>query len=139
MGARRLMLNNDCCLRQTPCVQMAPGRRQLLIRSPRLLDVWQLGAAAPSHEVLETNTYLKLSQEPFRVLHLKAKDDEWIICASISFNGDYIAYATESRVYIHHFIQVFCCYLFIFPSATLFLRNVGSIFVSPFDWHAHSL
>lgn len=101
---------------QAPCVQMAQGKRQLLLRYPTSLDVWQLGAAAPSVHHLSANTFLKLSQEPARLLQLKAKDDEWIVCATVSPAGDYVAYATESNVYIYHFIQVFilfpCCFPF---------------------------
>lgn len=92
-------------LPQAPCVQMAQGKRQLLLRYPTSLDVWQLGAAAPSVHHLSANTFLKLSQEPARLLQLKAKDDEWIVCATVSPAGDYVAYATESNVYIYHFIQ----------------------------------
>ena len=99
---------------QAPCVQMAQGKRQLLLRYPTSLDVWQLGAAAPSVHQLSANTFLKLSQEPVRLLQLKAKDDEWIVCATVSSAGDYVAYATESNVYIYHFIQVFILWLLFF-------------------------
>ncbi|EFX86991.1 hypothetical protein DAPPUDRAFT_97204 [Daphnia pulex] len=98
-------LNRYPPLPQAPCVQMAQGKRQLLLRYPTSLDVWQLGAAAPSVYQLSANTFLKLSQEPARLLQLKAKDDEWIVCATVSPGGDYVAYATESNVYIYHFIQ----------------------------------
>lgn len=108
-----MILNNDGCLRQAPCVQMAHGKRQLLLRYPTSLDVWQLGAAAPSGHQLNANTFLKLSQEPVRLLQLKAKDDEWIVCATVSSYGDYVAYATESNVYIYHFIQVFTVFIFL--------------------------
>ena len=113
------MLNNGGCLGQAPCVQMAHGKRQLLLRYPTSLDVWQLGAAAPSAHQLSANTFLKLSQEPARLLQLKAKDDEWIVCATVSPGGDYVAYATESNVYIYHFIQVF---IFISAAAALARR-----------------
>ena len=93
---------------------MAQGKRQLLLRYPTSLDVWQLGAAAPSVHQLSANTFLKLSQEPVRLLQLKAKDDEWIVCATVSSAGDYVAYATESNVYIYHFIQVFILWLLFF-------------------------
>ena len=87
---------------------MAHGKRQLLLRYPTSLDVWQLGAAAAqpaSAHPPAANTFLKLSQEPARLLQLKAKDDEWIVCAAVSSAGDYVAYATESGLYIYHFIQ----------------------------------
>jgi hypothetical protein len=109
---------------------MAQGKRQLLLRYPTSLDVWQLGAAAPSVYQLSANTFLKLSQEPARLLQLKAKDDEWIVCATVSPGGDYVAYATESNVYIYHFIQVFIYLFFLVPYFSAFHEL---LFLVPFD------
>lgn len=111
-------------------MQMAQGKRQLLLRYPTSLDVWQLGAAAPSVYQLSANTFLKLSQEPARLLQLKAKDDEWIVCATVSPGGDYVAYATESNVYIYHFIQVFIYLFFLVPYFSAFHEL---LFLVPFD------
>ncbi len=110
---------------------MAQGKRQLLLRYPTSLDVWQLGAAAPSVHQLSANTFLKLSQEPVRLLQLKAKDDEWIVCATVSSAGDYVAYATESNVYIYHFIQVFIYYFVVW---LLFFWAFHE-FLFHFVWH----
>ena len=70
------------------------------------MAVWQLGSAAnTAANQLTANALLKLSQEPVRLLQLKAKEDEWIVCAAMSTRGDYLAYATESSLYLYRFIQ----------------------------------
>ena len=92
-------------LPQAPCAQLAHEKRQLLLRYPTSLDIWQLGSAV-QHQQLTANTNLKLEQEPARLLQLKAKEDEWIVCATVSPRADYIAYATDSAIYIRQFVQV---------------------------------
>lgn len=78
----------------------------MLLRYPKELAVWQLGSAVKgAANQLTANALLKLSQEPVRLLQLKAKEDEWIMCAGISNRGDYLAYATESSLYVYHFAQ----------------------------------
>lgn len=84
---------------------MARNKRQLLLQYPNALDMWQLGSAVDGPHQPSANTFLKLSQEPVRLLQLKAKEDEWIVCSAVSPDGDYIVYSTECNVYGYHFIQ----------------------------------
>ena len=88
-----------------------------MLRYPTSLDVWQLGSAVQQQQ-LTANTNLKLEQEPARLLQLKAKEDEWIVCAAISPRADFIAYATDSAIYVRQFVQVRTLILF----SALFLR-----------------
>lgn len=75
---------------------------------PYSLDVWQLGAAArgTNNQQLTANSFLKLSQEPAHLLQLQAKDYEWIVCAAISTDGQYLAYSTESVVRLYQITLV---------------------------------
>lgn len=86
---------------------MAKKKRQLLLRYPTFLDVWQLGSAEKTsgENQLTANALLKLSKEPVKLLQLRAKDDEWIVCSAISPNGDCLAYSTDSGFYVYNFIQ----------------------------------
>lgn len=87
---------------------MACNKRQLLLQYPNALDMWQLGSAVVGPHQASANTCLKISQEPVRLLQLKAKEDEWIVCSAVSPDGDFIVYSTECNVYAYHFIQVSC-------------------------------
>ena len=111
-------LNCSWFLPQTPCVQLAAERRLLLLCYPSSLDVWQLGAAVKNPNNLSANSFLKLSQEPVHLLQLQAKEDEWIVCAAISLDGQYLAYSTESVVRIYQLtpVMLFIIGFFIYHS-----------------------
>ena len=84
--------------RKPPCVQVSPEKRLLLLCHPNSLHVWRLGAAA--------NPLLKLAREPLHLLQLQTKEDEWIVCSTLSADGRYLAYSTETSLRVYHFQTV---------------------------------
>ncbi|XP_050074478.1 U3 small nucleolar RNA-associated protein 4 homolog [Anopheles maculipalpis] len=70
----------------SPASQVAPDCRLVLLKYVNYLEVWTL---APSN---------KPSQGGTKVLQIRSKNDEHIVCAAISPNGRWIIYSTEHTV-----------------------------------------
>ncbi len=89
-------------------MQVSPEKRLLLLCHPNSLHVWRLGAAANSKtsQSAAANTLLKLAREPLHLLQLQTKEDEWIVCSTLSADGRYLAYSTETSLRVYHFQTV---------------------------------
>lgn len=112
-----------------PFAILAEEARMMLMIYPNYLELWKL--ATPKEEIVErtedetieiddndedtdtenfksiaiankTNFY-KMSTFPEKYLELRSKQDEMIVCASISSNGKWISYSTATSLRLFHF------------------------------------
>jgi len=70
----------------------------LLLRYPTHVELWRLGQPAASTEPERPGSVLPLADEPVKLLQLKTKDEEDVVCASVSSDGQLVSYATPSRI-----------------------------------------
>lgn len=80
---------------QAPSVSICPEARFVMLRYLTHVEVWQLGSTAPItngdavHEGI-----LPLIADPLRLLSLKSRGGDVIVCADMSSNGKWIAYSS---------------------------------------------
>ncbi|KAK4876596.1 hypothetical protein RN001_009102 [Aquatica leii] len=93
---------------QNPCITIAKKVRYILLRFSKHLEVWSLGK---SSDRADNNNLLHLAEEPMHLLSLqrlvKNNDSEEvkesIICASMSSDGKWIVFSTNSVLRIFGF------------------------------------
>ncbi|KAF5306667.1 hypothetical protein FQR65_LT07222 [Abscondita terminalis] len=93
---------------QNPCVSVSKKARCILLRFAKHLEVWSLGV---SNDRKDNSNLLELVEKPVHLLKLQrlVKNDEGdevkenIICASISNDGKWIVFSTNSVLRIFGF------------------------------------
>ncbi|XP_052896026.1 U3 small nucleolar RNA-associated protein 4 homolog [Anopheles moucheti] len=85
-GSHISMLNVHYPLLPSPASMLATDSRLVLLKYVNYLEVWTL---APPN---------KPAQGGIKVLQIRSKNDEHILCAAISPNGRWIVYSTEHNV-----------------------------------------
>lgn len=89
---------------QGPCTKTLPSKRFILLRYLNHLELWKLGRPIAGQD--NCNSLMLLSENQSQLLQLKAKDEEYIISASISEDGQIIAYSTSETIRFFKFIIV---------------------------------
>lgn len=91
-------------LLQAPSVSVCREARCVMLRYLMHLEVWQLGSTAPIqngdavHEGI-----LPLIADPLRLLTLKSRGGDVIVCADMSSNGKWIAYSSHTATSFFRF------------------------------------
>lgn len=96
---------------QNPCVRVCSESRFILLRYSKHIEVWSLGKSA---DVENSSGLLPLAAEPKHLLTLNriVKGDdgndvaEGIICCSLSNNGKWIIFSTDTVLRLFHFNYV---------------------------------
>jgi U3 small nucleolar RNA-associated protein 4 len=88
---------------QGECVVVASKAGLIVMRHPKFLEVWKLGTPAEGGEDDQrtAGSILPLSSKPIKVLQLATKDDETIRSCHISADGQWIGYATCTRLRVY--------------------------------------
>lgn len=112
-----------------PFAMTAEEARMMLMIYPNYLELWKLATAndlslteekTDSTEVEDEESvteldsfkslinghksnFYKISKYPEKLLELRSKQDEMIVCAAISNNGKWISYSTATSVRLFHF------------------------------------
>lgn len=93
-----------------PCAVVAEEKRLLLLKYFNYLELWQLGSPTNSVELcdeedsnsntekLSSNKYLSLERGLVKIVELRAFEDKPVVCASLSPDGQWLAYSTETAV-----------------------------------------
>jgi hypothetical protein len=80
---------------QAPSVSVSPAVRCVMLRYLSHLEVWQLGNTAPVDDEDEVHEgILPLTEDPVRLLTIKSREGDVIVCADISDDGKWIAYSS---------------------------------------------
>ncbi len=98
---------------QRPFVFLAEEKRLVLFKYVNYLEVWKLGKSGEDFEkiiqgsgeeksIVKSENYL-LSLQPLKLLELRSRDDEHILCCSISPNGKWIIYSTKNYIRLFEF------------------------------------
>ncbi|OXU18958.1 hypothetical protein TSAR_000015 [Trichomalopsis sarcophagae] len=91
-------------LLQPPCVHACPKSRSILLRYHNYLEIWKLGMAVKNTQDIKQPGYLhELKKEPAKLLQLKSKSDENIICCATTKDARVIVYSTESLLRVFSF------------------------------------
>ncbi|KDR20318.1 U3 small nucleolar RNA-associated protein 4 homolog [Zootermopsis nevadensis] len=86
-------------LLQAPSVSVCPEARCIMLRYLSHLEVWQLGNTAPIENGDEIHEgILPLIEDPIRLLTLKSRGGDAIVCADMSSNGKWIAYSSVTTL-----------------------------------------
>lgn len=84
-----------------PCAVVAMPSRLLLLKYFNYLEVWRLGRPNDKQLTDEQNgqrKFLSMDESQVRLIDLKSKRTESITCASISPDGNFLIYSTESYI-----------------------------------------
>jgi len=96
-----------CFLVQAPCVSICPEARYIMLRYLSHLEVWQLGSTAPIENGDDIHEgILPLIEDPIRLLTLKSRGGDVIVCADMSSNGKWIAYSSLTTICFFKFQYV---------------------------------
>lgn len=90
-------------LLQGPIVSVAKEKQIILLRYHTHLEIWQLGREYSDENALG---FLQLEDEPKKLLLLQSKKEEYITCAAISNNANWIVYSTSNKIRIFNFSYV---------------------------------
>uniref|UniRef100_A0A2M4AAQ6 Putative u3 small nucleolar rna-associated protein 4 n=1 Tax=Anopheles triannulatus TaxID=58253 RepID=A0A2M4AAQ6_9DIPT len=77
----------------SPCTVVAADSRLVLLKYVNYLEVWTL-----AQRIADGMDGLDCAGAGRKVMQIRSKDDEHIICASISPNGRWLLYSTESTL-----------------------------------------
>ncbi|XP_075161561.1 UTP4 small subunit processome component l(3)72Dn [Haematobia irritans] len=98
---------------QQPCVSVANADRLLLLRYPSSLEIWRLGSTNANPELVSETTnsrnasaskLLSLETVPEKLLEFKSKNEDRIVCSTLSPNGRWLCYSTHNEIRLFHFI-----------------------------------
>ncbi|XP_037819105.1 U3 small nucleolar RNA-associated protein 4 homolog [Lucilia sericata] len=98
---------------QQPCATVAPEKRLLLLRYTNYLEIWRMGSSLGQQELMYGNQenenktktkFLSLDTVPEKLLELKSKNAEAIVCAALSPNGRWLCYSTQKEIRLFQFI-----------------------------------
>ncbi|KAK3086816.1 hypothetical protein FSP39_023935 [Pinctada imbricata] len=74
-------------------VHVAKQRKLVLLQYSNYLELWKLGHTRASSD--KNGEILPLESNPLKLLQLKTKDDEHIVCSGISSDGEWLCYADQ--------------------------------------------
>lgn len=80
-------------------VKVAPEASIVMLQYSDYLEVWKLGHT--SKESNKSGDILPLKSNPIKLVQLKTKDSERIVCCAISKNAEYLAYSDQDTVKIY--------------------------------------
>ncbi|TMW43678.1 hypothetical protein DOY81_011242, partial [Sarcophaga bullata] len=105
---------------QPPCVTVAAQERLILLRYTNYLEIWRLGSSTGCQELIEGNNEsldenvpqlnkkesktLSLDTIPEKLLEFRSKNDETIVCSSLSPNGRWLCYSTQKEIRLFQFV-----------------------------------
>ncbi len=83
-----------------PCAVVAMPSRLILLKHFNYVEVWRLGRPTDMIQLSDDNSRHTYSMEKNqeRIIDLRSLGGEPITCASISQNGEFLVYSTESRI-----------------------------------------
>lgn len=94
---------------QDPVV-ICDSQRLTLFKYKNYIEIWRLGHAKDSHKELSninsdmaSGNIVSLKEIPQKLLALKSRNNETILCANISPNGRWVVYSTNSFIRIFQF------------------------------------
>lgn len=90
------------------CVTVAADERLLLLRYLNYLEVWRFGTSYrkldemneddTTNECLKQNCKLELTSGPEKLIEMRSKNDDVIVCSTISPNGKWLIYSTQTDI-----------------------------------------
>lgn len=84
------------------CAEASPEKRVLLLKYLNYVELWKLGVPSENVQISENadaqKKFYSLEEGPQKLLELKAKDGESIVCSTISPNGQYLVYSTSETI-----------------------------------------
>ncbi|KAL9902143.1 UTP4 small subunit processome component l(3)72Dn [Glossina fuscipes fuscipes] len=91
-----------------PCVSVASSQRLLLLRYPNYLEIWRLGSPKENsdsefQEPSQQCQLLALAKNPEKLLELKSKNEDPIVSAALSPNGNWLCYSTPEYIRLFRF------------------------------------
>lgn len=84
-----------------PCSVVAKSSRSLLLKYFNYLEVWKLGRSSGTNQLADNDgkrKFLALDEGFQKIVVIKSRQDEPIICASISSDGNFVIYSTENFI-----------------------------------------
>ncbi|XP_046328638.1 U3 small nucleolar RNA-associated protein 4 homolog [Haliotis rufescens] len=88
-------------LPQRPLVSVAKAAGLLLLQYPTWLEVWRLGATKRNSNL--HGEILPLDTKPLKLVQLKAKIGECVVCSAIAADGALIGYSDERSIRLYTF------------------------------------
>jgi U3 small nucleolar RNA-associated protein 4 len=95
---------------QAPSVCVAKKARLILLRYVNYLEIWRMGTAADKkiefihHDDPSVKRQaFELQQHPEKMLEMRSKHDENVVCAALSSDGRWLAYANISTARLFRF------------------------------------
>jgi U3 small nucleolar RNA-associated protein 4 len=95
---------------QAPCVFVAAKARLTLLKYINYLEIWKLGSATDKRidfvdkdEPAVKRKTFELHEHPEKLLELRSKHDENIVCAALSADGHWLSYANNSTIRLFKF------------------------------------
>ncbi|XP_061389746.1 U3 small nucleolar RNA-associated protein 4 homolog [Musca vetustissima] len=95
---------------QQPCVTISPAERLVLLSYAHSLEIWRMGSTNGSVELghqEQSKTepkLLSLLTIPEKLLEFKSRNEERIVCSTLSPNGRWLCYSTHSEIRLFHFV-----------------------------------
>nr|XP_014094570.1 U3 small nucleolar RNA-associated protein 4 homolog [Bactrocera oleae] len=106
---------------KNPCVAISKKNRMLLLRYTNYFEVWRLGSTDGRPQLVgptenendhkskqkakePERRMLALDTVPEKLLEFKSKNDEPIICATISPDGQWLCYSTQKSIRLFRFL-----------------------------------
>lgn len=80
-------------------VSVAREAGLLLLRYPTYLELWRLGQTRSTSNV--NGDILPLCSKPLKLLQLKARQGETIVCSAVSPDGSVIAFSDQEKIRVH--------------------------------------
>lgn len=81
---------------QAPLASVASQAQLLMLRYPDYLEIWRLGSTSRNSD--KDGEVLQLKTNPMKLLQLKSRDAEYILCADISPDGSWLAYSDHANI-----------------------------------------
>uniref|UniRef100_A0A1A9W3B5 WD repeat-containing protein 55 homolog n=1 Tax=Glossina brevipalpis TaxID=37001 RepID=A0A1A9W3B5_9MUSC len=89
-----------------PCVSVSSTLRLILLRYPNYLEIWRLGSPKKNSEFQDSNQrcqLLGLDKTPEKLVELKSKGEDPIVCSVLSPNGNWLCYSTLGAIRLFRF------------------------------------
>lgn len=81
-------------------VHVAEMASIIMLQYTDYLELWRLGCTQCVEG--ENGTKLKLSREPVKLLQLKARSQDHVVCSHISSNGEWLIYSHTTAIHFYH-------------------------------------
>uniref|UniRef100_A0A1I8PX43 Uncharacterized protein n=1 Tax=Stomoxys calcitrans TaxID=35570 RepID=A0A1I8PX43_STOCA len=97
---------------EQPCASIATAERLILLRYTNSLEIWRMGSTGDQQESgqhtnnrdLATPKRLSLETVPEKLLEFKSKNDDRIVCSTLSPNGRWLCYSTHDEIRLFQFV-----------------------------------